>query len=79
MSLGAASFSLSPLSRVNVGTSDLSSDASSSSSSSGVCDLALLFPESCLPVHGERRADWYLYTMTEKETNNIPSPNNTIA
>ena len=79
MSLGAASFSPSPLSRVMVGTSDLLLGASSSSSSSGVGGLALLFPESCLPVHGERRADWYLYTMTEKETINIPSPNNTIA
>ena len=79
MSLGAASFSLSPLSRVNVGTSGLSLGASSSSSSSGVGDLALLFPESCLPVHGGRRADWYLYTMTEKETSSIPSPNSTIA
>lgn len=78
LSPGAASFSLSPSSSVKVGTPGLSLGSSSSSSSSRVGDPAPLFTESCLPVHGERRADWYLYTMTETETSNIPSPNSTI-
>lgn len=79
LSPGAASLSLSPSSSVKVGTPGLSLGSSSSSSSSAVGDPAPLFTESCLPVHGERRADWYLYTMTETETSRIPSPNSTIA
>lgn len=79
LSPGAASLSLSPSSSVKVGTPGLSLGSSSSSSSFAVGDPAPLFTESCLPVHGERRADWYLYTMTETETSRIPSPNSTIA
>lgn len=79
MSRGAASFSLSPSSSANVGIFGLSLDSSSSSSSSASGDPAPLFADSCLPVHGERRDDWCLYTMTEIEKSSIPSPKNTIA
>ncbi len=34
---------------------------------------------SSLPVHAESLADWYLYMMTDTETNSIPSPKTTIA
>ncbi len=83
LSLGALSFPLPASSSVNVGMAGLSLDPSPSYSSSSSLDVAvggpaLLFAGSCLPVHADGRAAWYLYAITETETSSTPSANSTI-